>query len=291
MACPICKKNKKNFSIKVKDYEYDINFTASYSQCKFCKSIYRSYPNKIDNLNKKFYPKKKYLPLKGNILYGLLKFIYSYYEVKKIFEILDKNFFKKQSTIMDIACGKGYLIRNLSKNKNFKCFGTDININTTKKGNVSFIRSSYDNINLIKKINPDLIILNNFVEHIENLKNIGKIVHQIKKGSYLIILTTDANSLGRKKFSNYWSGYHSPRHNVIFNSKSIKKIFTKLKKIKFKQIGIYDPFTNIVSILNLIKQIMYSFVLADIFKITYFLLYLFVDIRQKNRILMIVKKL
>ena len=224
------------------------------------------------------YSKKKYLPLKGNIIYDLLKLIYANYEVKKIFEILDKNFFKKKSTIMDIACGKGFLIRNLSKNKNFKCFGTDINITTTKKGNVNFIKSPYDNINLIKKINPDLIIINNFVEHIENLRNIGKIFYQMKKGSYLIILTVDANSLGRKKFSSYWSGYHSPRHKVIFNSKSIKKIFSKHKKIKFKQIRIYDPFTNVISISNLIKQIMHSFVLADIFKITFFLLHLLVDI-------------
>ena len=153
-----------------------------------------------------------------------------------------------------------------------------------------FIKSSYDNINLIKKINPDLIIINNFVEHVENLISIGKIIHQIKKGSYLIIITPDGNSLARKKFSNYWSGYHSPRHNVIFNSKSIKKIIPKLKKIKFKQIGIYDPFTNAISISNLIKQVMHNFVFNDLFKVTFFLLYLFADIRQKNRIMMIVKK-
>ena len=290
MACPICNKEKKNFSIKVKDYEYDLKLEALYSQCKSCKSIYRSYPTKIKKWEKKIYSKKKYLPLKGNIIYDLLKGIYSKYEIKKIAEVLDKNFFKKQSTILDIACGKGYLIRNLSKNKNFKCFGTDINISTTKKDNVNFIKSSYDNINLIKKINPDLIIINNFVEHVENLMSISKIIHQIKKGSYLIIITPDGNSLARKKFSNYWSGYHSPRHKVIFNSKSIKKIFSKHKKIKFKQIRIYDPFTNVISISNLIKQIMHSFVPADIFKITIFLLHLFVDIRQKNRILMIVKK-
>ena len=96
--------------------------------------------------------------------------------------------------------------------------------------------------------------------------------------------------MGRKKFSNYWSGYHSPRHKVIFNSRSIKKIFSKLKKINFKQIGIYDPFANVISISNLIKQIMHSFELTDIFKIPYFLLYLFVDIRQKNKILVMVKK-
>ena len=148
MACPICKKNKKNFSIKVKDYEYDLKLEALYSQCKSCKSIYRSYPNKIKSLEKKIYSKKKYLPLKGNIIYDLLKLIYANYEVKKIFEILDKNFFKKKSTIMDIACGKGFLITNLSKNKNFKCFGTDINM-----GCVLEQKYEYGTISLSRHIN------------------------------------------------------------------------------------------------------------------------------------------
>ena len=96
--------------------------------------------------------------------------------------------------------------------------------------------------------------------------------------------------MARRKFANYWSGYHAPRHNVIFNSKSIKKIFPKSKNIKLKQFRIYDPFTNAISISNLIKQVMRSFVPSNIFKIVIFLLHLFVDIRQKNKILMIVEK-
>ena len=58
MACPICKESKKNFSIKVKDYEYNIKLEALYSQCKSCKSIYRSHQTKIKKWEKKIYPKK-----------------------------------------------------------------------------------------------------------------------------------------------------------------------------------------------------------------------------------------
>ena len=67
--------------------------------------------------------------------------------------------------------------------------------------------------------------------------------------------------------------------------KLIKKIFPKSKNIKLKQFRIYDPFTNAISISNLIKQVMHHFVFNDLFKITFFLLHLFADIRQKNRIL------
>ena len=112
----------------------------------------------------------------------------------------------------------------------------------------------------------------------------------MKKGSYLIVITPDGESLARKKFSNYWSGFHSPRHKVIFNVRSIKKFFARNKKIKFKQTKIYDPFTNLLSISNLIKQNIFKFFLPDIFKIINFILNIFIDIRQKNRICMVVKK-
>ena len=211
--------------------------------------------------------------------------------MKLLFGYLNNFLYKKKITILDIGCGKGYLIKLFSDNKNFNCFGIDPNVITRKSNNLSFIKASYDNLNLLKKIKPNIIIINNFIEHIENLKIIKKIVYQMRKKCFLVILAPDGNSLARRKFANYWSGYHAPRHNVIFNSKSIKKIFPKSKNIKLKQFRIYDPFTNAISISNLIKQVMHNFVFNDLFKITFFLLHLFADIRQKNRILMIVKKL
>jgi len=290
MACPICKEKKKFFSVKVKDYEYDIRHVATYVQCKSCESIYRTNPQTIKSQEKIIYSNKNYLPSKGNPIYDILKGIYAEYEKKIILENLRNKFFNKKVTVLDIACGKGYLINKFSKEKTFICFGIDINSKTIKKDNVNFINSSYNNIDLIKKIRPDVIIINNFIEHIENLIDIHKIINQMKKKSYLIILTPDGNSSARKIFSNYWSGFHSPRHKVIFNTKSIRTFFSNNKKINFRQTKIYDPFTNLVSISNIIKQIAHKFVLSDFLKVILFLLYIFVDYEQKNRILMVGEK-
>ena len=125
----------------------------------------------------------------------------------------------------------------------------------------------------------------------ENLKIISKITQKMKKNSNLIIITPDANSFARKKFSNYWSGYHSPRHKIIFTPKSIKKFFSHNKYVIFKQSKILDPFTNFLSISNFIKEIRLKFHPLHIFKVLNFFLYLFVDIKQKNRILMVGKKI
>ena len=158
MACPICKKKDKGFLLKVKDYEYDIKTQALYVQCKSCESIYRDYPKKI---KKEIYIKKKYLPLKGNTIYNFFKHIYAKHEKNKIFESIGKVFFAKPKIILDIACGKGFLIEKFSKDKNLECYGTDINIRTMNKNNVRFVQSSFNNIKILKKLKPDLIIINN----------------------------------------------------------------------------------------------------------------------------------
>ena len=183
------------------------------------------------------------------------------------------------------------MIKKLSENFNFKCFGIDLNIPSKKTSSLIFLKSSYNNFGLIKKINPDIIIINNFIEHIEDLKIIKKLINKLKKKISIVILTPDANSSGRIKFSQYWSGYHSPRHKVIFNKKNIKKIIPKNKRLKLIQSKIYDPFTNFISIGNLLKQICKTYLLTDIFKILIFSLYIFIDIKQKNRLLLIIKKM
>ena len=77
----------------------------------------------------------------------------------------------------------------------------------------------------------------------------------MKKNSCLIVITPDANCSARKIFMNYWSGYHSPRHKIIFNEKSMKIFISKNKNISYEQNKIYDPFSNFVSITNIITNL------------------------------------
>ncbi len=289
MACPICKQKKILYSIKTKDYEYNLKTSARYDQCIACETIYRNFPKKIKKSSqKKYYKEKDYLPLKGGIIYDFLKRIYANYEIKKFNNIISLFKFKK---ILDIACGKGYLIKKIAKTYNAQCFGIDANIESKNQNNVKFIKSSFDNYKLIKKIKPDFIIINNFIEHIEDIYKIHKLISSMKKKSVLIILTPDANSSGRNIFANYWSGYHAPRHKTIFNEDSLQLFISKNKKITYSFYKIYDPFTNILSIRNFTKQISFKNIFYDIFQIISFSLCIFSDLLKKNRILLKIEKL
>jgi len=214
--------------------------------------------------------------------------MYANYEMKKIGYIL--GLFKVEK-ILDIACGKGYLIKKIAKNDYSQCYGIDANIKTKKENNVEFIKSSFDNSRLIKKIKPDLIIINNFIEHVEDIKKINKIVATMKKGSFLVIITPDANSSGRKIFHSFWSGYHAPRHKNIFSEFSLRLLISKNKKIKYSLKKIYDPFTNVLSIKNCMRQISIKYLLQNIFQIIFFSFFVLIDIVKKNRILLTVEKI
>ena len=113
----------------------------------------------------------------------------------------------------------------------------------------------------------------------------------MKKKSMLIIITPDSNSFGRKIFSKYWSGYHAPRHKTIFNEDSLQLFISKNKKITYSSYKIYDPFTNILSLRNFIKQISFKRILHDMFHVIFFFFYIFSDLLKKNRILLKIDKL
>ena len=286
MACPICKNTDKHESVSVKDYEYNIKNITKYYFCYSCEAIYR---NNILNKEKeeKLYNKDIYKPVKGGVIYDFLKKINARYEKYIILKLLSKGKIQNTSKILDIACGKGYLLEQFTKN--FQCFGIDINANI-KNNKIKFFKSSYTNIDIIKNINPNLIIINNFIEHMEDYTILHKILNIMKHNSTMVIITPDANSNARKYFKDCWSGFHAPRHKIIFNKKNILKIFKNKNYNCIVTHKLYDPFTNLISTNNLLKKLKNQFSLINLFKIMIAPLIFFLDIINKNRLIIIIKK-
>ena len=256
--------------------------------CRICKSIYR-----ITNLKEEdeqlLYSKKIYKPAKGGLIYNHLKQMNAYYEKYSILKYILNNKNEKQNTVLDIACGKGYLLETFAKNKKYICYGIDLNIQNDRQ-NIQFISSSFKNLANIKKINADIIIINNFIEHIEDMQDLFNIIDTMKKDSYMVIITPDTNSKSRFFFGNCWSGYHAPRHKVLFNKKNILELFSNIENINLKTYKIYDPFTNIISLSNLMKEAFNNFHLKVLIRIIIFPITLLLDLVNKNRILLIIKK-
>ncbi len=288
MGCPNCKSNQYSQTLFIKDYEYNIHSYEKYLNCSSCKLIYRERSIK-ENEEKILYSKNNYKPVKGGIAYDFLKKINAYYEKKVIFKYIFNGKPNKKKIFLDIACGKGYLLKLLQKNTNINCFGIDINT-PIKPDNVKYIQSNYNNLDVIKNINADLILINNFIEHVDELKYIFDIVNSLKKDGILIIITPDSNSKARMFFQNCWSGYHAPRHKMIFNISNINQAFNRCESIDIESYKMNDPFTNLISFINLYKELKNNFSLLIFLKLIISPIFIFANLMNRNRIIMIIKK-
>ena len=246
MNCKICSSKKIDIIGEIYDYEYNLFEKAKYLKCLKCKTIFR---NKIFVNKKKLYP-KNYIPTGSSFFFNLLKNMYSIYEYKKIINKLDIQF----SKILEIGCGNGYLLKRIAKNSNSKCLGIDFGIQSKNLKNLKFLRQNIENIENIEniqKFKPDIIILNNIIEHLKDFTLIKNLFKKLKKKAKIFIITPDGNSSARKTFKLFWSGYHSPRHSFIFSKASFDKI-SKICNLKIKfSMKILDPFTNLISIKNI----------------------------------------
>ena len=288
MVCQTCKCKYIKRSFLIRDYEYNFNTVSEYSICKKCNLIYRT-QNITDEEANLLYSEKIYMPVKGGLLYNYLKNINAYYEKYSILKKILKKQYKEKTIVLDIACGKGYLLELFAKYKKYICFGVDINF-IPDRSNIKFISSDFKNLNIIKSINADIIIINNFIEHIEDMNDLYKIIKVMKKGSNMIIITPDTDSNARLFFSTFWSGYHAPRHKMLFNKKNILKTFSHIKDINLRTYKLFDPFTNLISYYNLIKEFRVNFSIKLLLKVIITPSLLLMDLFKKNRILMIIQK-
>jgi len=285
MVCKLCKSKNIYFLSKIYDFEYDLTLHGNYFFCKKCNTIFK---DKKKFKIRKLYDKKLYIPTSENIFYSFLKKMYANSEAKKI---LKHQKILPCDKVLDIGCGNAYLLRSLVKLQSAKYFGIDLNIKFCSNKDIKIFKQDLKKFDLIKKINPKIIIINNFFEHFQDNKQIRQLISKLKKKTTIIIFTPDLNSYGRKIFQNYWSGYHAPRHNYIFSKKSfisMKKIFS----FKIKHISrFYDPFTNLISIKNKIKYFLSEKKLYNIFfDFPLILKGLFCDIKKHNRLFIILEK-
>ena len=172
------------------------------------EEMYKKFPDPWDLLKNNFNS--------HNLNYQI---IYNYCgKVKKIRK-------KKKLTTLEIGCGYPQISNNLSK-IGFDSFGTDISKTVIAKSKKKYPKlknklfiSNFDNYELYKKINPDIIILSDITWYIlPQLKNFLKWFKKIKKKTYLI------HSLaiyGQKK--------QKYGNNYFYDANTIKKFF----KLKF----------------------------------------------------------
>ncbi len=233
--CPACQSETIQSLFAVPDHEYNLDYQAQYARCWECSSFFQSpIPNLIELSH--FYP-PNYHSFELNGVLGKLK---HRQRLRRLRSFVDSD----AITLLDYGCGSGAFIKESAKDMPHSIFyGYEINSTDRKEllseGRVIILKGSFDYL-LGELPLCDVITLNHVIEHLPNpLEVLSALRQKLKPHGVMEGQTPAADSLEQSIFKKGWSGFHAPRHTVIFSRKGLMKI---LKRADFSDNQITPAF-------------------------------------------------
>ena len=242
-ACPACRQGTPTSPCEVADLEYGITFTASYWECDNCASLYQIPMPSLETLAS-FYP-ANYHAYNSD---GLLTRIRLDMRIRRV-----ADFVREDECFLDFGCGNGaFLYRAAEKLPGHRFFGYEISdrreVNTSDDGAVTIVKGDLQD--LWDVLPPcRLITINHAIEHLpEPEETVRSLYEKLLVGGILEGQTPVADSLERRVFGKLWSGYHAPRHTVIFSRAGLNALLTRLGFADVEITGAFNPAALAVSL-------------------------------------------
>ena len=238
--CPACLKNKTKFKVLVPDFEYGLPFSAEYAECSNCETNFQIPMPSLKKVSS-FYP-ENYHSFES---LGILKEIRSWMRLKVL-----ESLFVKMTKFWILAVVMEIFIFCIKIFSNCTFYGYEIAEKNQQikynKGRLIIIKGSIKF--LIEKIpKMKIITMNHTIEHlVDPEKVIKKLKNKVSKDGIIDGQTPASDSFEKNLFKKYWSGFHSPRHTVIFKRR-IKKIEFKVGMEKIIIKSAFNPASYAVS--------------------------------------------
>ena len=224
-ACPLCGKAETRFHAEAHDIEYCTSDESwIWHACDPCGVLFID-PMPVDRLGE-IYPANYYS-------YGAGKAS----AVQKIKEALDRRRFKRllgavpgeELSVLDIGGGSGWLL-DMVKSADPRVTRTtvvDLDAGAAQlaraKGH-TFVQGRIEDAELDGKF--DFILMLNLIEHVSDPRAmLAKVRRLLKPGGQLFIKTPNYASLDARLFRHRsWAGFHTPRHFVLFQRRSLEAL-------------------------------------------------------------------
>ena len=134
-------------------------------------------------------------------------------------------------TVLDYGCGNGSFIRRAAEVlPKGEFIGYEI-------GDKKEIVQRTDRVTIVKGTMEDLlsvlppcrvIIMNHVIEHLPDpFAVVSALASRLEPGGYFDGQTPNAASLEHRIFGRYWSGFHAPRHTVVFSIAGLHRLFER----------------------------------------------------------------
>lgn len=244
-ACPACKSNSVHSVVEVPDHEYGLDYLSSYVTCGECSTLYQS-PMPSDEELASFYRQNYHSMSDGGFLMSLR-------HKMRIARLRD--FVNEGSVVLDYGCGNGSFMRRAAAAlSGVEFIGYEI-------GGHKKVTHPADRVTLVEGSLADLlgvlppcqvVIMNHVIEHLPDpLDVVSALAERLLPGGYFDGQTPNAASLEHRIFDRRWSGFHAPRHTVVFSIAGLRSL---LERVNFEAIsirGAFNPAGYAVSLASL----------------------------------------
>ena len=217
--CPACGSADVADGIPVPDHEYGLSYVARYRECGACGTIFQEPMPTLAELAS-FYPFDYHSMTHS----GLLHRIRSGMRIGRLAKLLTAD-----GAILDYGCGDGaFLVQAAERLPGRRLWGYEIADRTETivlaGGAVTLVKGAISDL-LATLPKCSLITLNHVIEHLPDpLAVVKALVEKLLPGGIFEGQTPAADSLERSVFGSCWSGYHAPRHTVVFSRKGLRRV-------------------------------------------------------------------
>lgn len=243
LYCPACGAMVGGETIEVHDHEYGLRHIAQYLECGECGTLFQEPMPTLGELGA-FYPSDYHSMTHA----GLLNKIRNDMRIRRLSKLVIDD-----AVILDYGCGDGAFMVQAAKRLPQRHFwGFEIadrtEISTLVEGRVTLVKGSLRDLLAILP-GCGLITLNHVIEHLPDpLGVVTALADRLLPGGIFEGQTPASDSLERSVFGKKWSGYHAPRHTVIFSRAGLRCMLERSGLTMPRVSGAFNPAALAVSL-------------------------------------------
>ena len=219
VGCPACGSSSLAEGVRVPDHEYGLSYVACYAECSRCGTLVQEPMPNPAQLSQ-FYPPDYH----SMVHEGRIARLRNAVRIKRMVRLR-----RVAGPILDYGCGDGSFLLQAAETLPHEAFwGYEIASRTETKvlagGRVTIVTG--DPESLFQQLPLcGVITMNHVIEHLPDPQAIIKVLaDRLVPGGVFEGQTPAADSLERHVFGSRWSGYHAPRHTVIFSRAGLRRM-------------------------------------------------------------------
>jgi SAM-dependent methyltransferase len=220
--CPACGSADVAGGIQVPDHEYGVKYVARYKECGACGTLFQEPMPTLTELAG-FYPRDYHSMTHSGLLYRIRNGM----RIRRLAKMLTG-----EGVILDYGCGDGaFLVQAAEQWPGRQFWGYEIadraETIVLAKGTVTLLKGAISDLQAALP-RCSLITLNHVIEHLPDpLAVVKALVGKLSPGGIFEGQTPAADSLEHSVFGSRWSGYHAPRHTVVFSREGLRRLLER----------------------------------------------------------------